>query len=111
MSENTTTVTLHLYGDGKLDCWVQEPGGPVISFDPLQLPDKMKAVMGQVPTAALAKMTEATTRAEQAETAKADVEAKFAAVEGAKVEHLQTEMDAKDANIQALMAELESLKK
>lgn len=114
MSENSTTITLKLYHDGptagSLDCWVQEPGGPVTSYDPEQLPDRFKALMTTAQKAALTKAANATERAEAAEAAKAEAEARFAAVDGASIEHLRVEGAAKDANIQTLLAENEALR-
>ena len=113
MSENVTTVTLKLYHDGPssglLDCWVQEPNGPVTSFDPVQLPAKMTKVMGDALTNALGAKTTAEAKAKAAEAVAADALAKVEAVAGLVA--AKEQLDAKDANIQALMAELESFKK
>lgn len=113
MSENVTTVTLKCYHDGPsaglLDCWVQEPNGPVTSFDPVQLPAKMTKVMGDALTNALGAKTTAEAKVKEAEAAAADALAKVEAVAG--LVEAKEQLDAKDANIQALMAELESFKK
>lgn len=114
MSENVTTVTLKCYHDGPsaglLDCWVQEPNGPVTSFDPAQLPAKMTKVMGDALTNALGAKTTAEAKVKEAEATAADALAKVEAAE-ADAAAARAEFEAKDANIQALLAELESFKK
>lgn len=101
-----TTITLHLYDTGLLDCWVQEEGGPTVSFDPAQIPAKMKATMGAALTNALGAKTAAETKAAEAEAARAEAEAKVEEVAGLVA--VKEQLDAKDANIQALMAELQA---
>jgi hypothetical protein len=82
------TVQFHLLDDGTLDCWFQYEGGATTSFDPAQLPKKLGEILGDVVPAALA--------------AKVAAEAKAAAV--------QAENDAKDANMQKLLAEADAAK-
>lgn len=79
------TVQFHLLPDGTLDCWFQYEGGATTSFDPAQLPDQLAKVLGDVIPNALA--------------AKVAAESKAAAV--------QAENEAKDANIQEMMAQVE----
>ena len=82
------TVQFHLLPDGTLDCWFQYEGGATTSFDPAQLPDRLAEVLGPTLTAALA--------------AKVAAESKASA--------LQAENEAKDANIQEMMGEVEQMK-
>lgn len=89
------TLSFHFTENGSVDCWVQEDGGPLQSFDPVQLPGKAESLLGKVLTAALVARAEADARVES-------------------VVHLldvKAELEAKDANIQTLIAELESLKR
>ena len=85
---NLNTVQFHLLPDGTLDCWFQYEGGATTSFDPAQLPDRLAEVLGPTLTAALA--------------AKVAAESKAAAV--------QAENEAKDANIQEMMDQVEQMK-
>lgn len=103
------TITLHLYDNGTLDTWVQEEGGPTVSFDPLQLPAEMAAAMGDVASAALAKAEEADTARKEADTARKASEDRFASVDGESIKALQADNQAKDANIQALLARVAEL--
>lgn len=100
------TITLHHYENGTLDCWVQEEGGATVSFDPLQLPAKMKKAMGDALVNALSAKTAAETKATEAEARAAEAEEKVASVAGQLA--VKEQLDAKDANIQALMAELQA---
>lgn len=79
------TIQLHIVPSG-VDCWFQYEDGAVTSFDPDQLPAKLAEVLGDALGPALA--------------AKAAAEAQAAAT--------QADNDAKDANIQALLADLEA---
>jgi hypothetical protein len=112
VSENVTTVTLKCYHDGPsaglLDCWVQEPNGPVTSFDPAQLPAKMTRVMGDTLTNALVRATKAEEKAKATEAVAADALAKVEAV--AHLVAVQEQLDAKDAIIQDLMAQMAPVK-
>lgn len=87
-----TTVTIHLYHDGPtagmLDCWVTPPDGATESFDPLQLPDEFKNTMEPVVIAALADKAALST----------------------EVANLKAEAEAKDANIQEMLDQVEQMK-
>lgn len=101
-----TTITLYLHDTGLLDCRVQEGDGGTVSFDPAQLPDRMKDAMGAALVSALAAKTAAETKATEAEARAAEAEEKVASVAGQLA--VKEQLDAKDANIQALMAELQA---
>lgn len=99
----TTTITLHLYDTGLLDCWVQEEGGATISFDPLQLPSAMKDAMGKALANALGAKTAAEWRATIAEAKEAEAVAKVEEVAGLLA--IKEQLDAKDAIIQQLLSQ------
>lgn len=103
------TLTFHLLGNGSVDVHYHEEGGATTSFDPAQLPEKLAALLPTTLTAALVRATEAEAKAKEAEASAADALAKVEAVAGLVA--AKEQLAAKDANIQALMAELESLKK
>ena len=94
------TITLHHYENGTLDCWVQEEGGATVSFDPLQLPAKMKKAMGDALVNALAAKT-------AAEAKEAEAVAKVESVAGLLA--TKEQLDAKDATAQALLAQVADL--
>ena len=77
----------------------------------------VKDLAGAVAAGHIVAVREATTRAEQAEAAKADAEAEAAAADAlakaraeADAAEARAELEAKDASIQALLAELEAAK-
>jgi len=80
------TVQFHLYTNS-IDCWFQYEGGAMTSFDPAQLPAALAALLPETLTAALA--------------AKVTAEAQAAA--------LRAENEAKNANIQELLAKVADL--
>ena len=82
------TIQFHFLPDGTIDCWFQYEGGVTTSFDPAQIPDQHKGFLGELLPAALA--------------AKVAAESKAAA--------LVAENEAKDANIQEMMAQVEQMK-
>ena len=101
------TITLHHYENGTLDCWVQEEGGATVSFDPLQLPAKMKKAMGDALVNALSAKTAAEERATVADTRAKEAEAKVESVAGLLA--TQELLEAKDATAQALLAQVADL--
>lgn len=82
------TIQFHFLSDGTIDCWFQYEGGVTTSFDPAQIPEQHKGFLGELLPAALA--------------AKVAAESKAAA--------LVAENEAKDANIQEVLGQMDRMK-